>query len=159
MSDTWDPMDCSTACSTIHGVSQAKVLEWVPFPSPGDVLHPGIELPSPVSPALQVDSLPLSQQGSSYIVQFSHSLVSDSLRPHEPQHTRPPCPSPTPGVHSNSCPLSRWCHPAISSSVVPFSSCLQSFPASGSFPMSQLFASGDQSIGVSASTSVLQMNT
>ena len=74
-------MNCSTARSTIHGVSQAKVLEWVPFPSPGDVPHPGIELPSPVSPALQVDSLPLSQQGSSYIVQFSRSLVSDSLQP------------------------------------------------------------------------------
>ena len=73
-------------------------------------------------------------------VQFSHSVVSDSLRPHESQHARPPCPSPTPGVHSDSRPLSRWCHPAISSSVVPFSSCPQSFPASESFPMSQLFA-------------------
>ena len=72
-------------------------------------------------------------------VQFSHSVVSDSLRPHEPQHTRPPCPSPTPRVHSNSCPSSWWCHPAISSSVVPFSSCPQSLPASESFPMSQLF--------------------
>ena len=85
--------------------------------------------------------------------------MSDSLRPHESQHTRPPCPSPTPGVHPNACPLSRWCHPTISSSVVPFSSCPQSFPASGSFQMSQLFASGDQSTGVSASTSVLPMNT
>ena len=92
-------------------------------------------------------------------VQFSRSVVSDSLRPREPQHARPPCPSPTPGVYSNSCPLSRWCHPTISSSSVPFSSCPQSFPASGSFPMSQLFASGGQSIGVSASTSVLPMNT
>ena len=73
-------------------------------------------------------------------VQFSHSVVSDSLQPHESQHARPPCPSPTPRVYSNSCPLSRWCHPAISSSVVPFSSCPQSLPASGSFPMSQLFA-------------------
>ena len=91
--------------------------------------------------------------------QISHSVVSDSLRHHESQHARPPCPSPTPGVHSNSCPLSPWCHPTISSSVIPFSSCLQSFPASGSFPMSQLFASGGQSIGVSASTSVLPMNT
>ena len=78
---------------------------------------------------------------------------------HEPQHTRPPCPSPTPGVHPNPCPLSRWCHPTISSSVVPFSSCAQSFPTSGSFPMSQFFASGGQSIEVSASTSVLPMNT
>ena len=75
------------------------------------------------------------------------------------QHSRPPYPSPTPGVHSNSCPLGRWCHPAISSSVVPFSSCPQSLPASGSFPMSQFFASGSQSIGVSASTSVLSVNT
>ena len=92
-------------------------------------------------------------------VQFSRSIVSDSLLPRELQHTRPPCPSPTLRVHSDSCPLSRWCHPAISSSVVPFSSCLQSFPTSGSFPMSQLFAWGGQSIGVSASTSVLPMNT
>ena len=92
-------------------------------------------------------------------VQFSHSVVSDSLRPHELQHARSPCPSPTPGVYSNSCPSSRWCHPAISSSVVPFSSCPQSLPASGSFSMSQLFAWGGQSIGVSASTSVLPMNT
>ena len=92
-------------------------------------------------------------------VQFSRSVVSDSLRPQELQHTRPPCPSTTPRVHPNPCPLSRWCHPTISSSVVPFSSCPQSFAASGSFPMSQLFASGDQSTGVSASTSDLPMNT
>jgi len=85
--------------------------------------------------------------------------MSNSLRPHEPQHARPPCPSPTPGVHSNSCLLSQWCHLTISSSVIPFSFCLQSFTASGSFPMSQLFASGGQNIGVSASTSVLPMNT
>ena len=92
-------------------------------------------------------------------IQFSRSVVSDSLWPHEPQHARPPCPSSSPGVHPNPCPLSRWCHPTISSSVVPFSSCPRSFPASGSFPMSQLFASGGQSIGVSASISVLPMNT
>ena len=92
-------------------------------------------------------------------VQFSHLVVSDSLWPHESQHTRPPCPPPTPGVHPNPCPSSRWCHPTISSSVVPFSSCPQSLPASGSFPMSQLFAWGGQSIGVAASTSVLLMNT
>ena len=91
-------------------------------------------------------------------VQFSHSVLSDSLRPHELQHTRPPCPSPTPRVYSNSCPLSQWCHPTISSSVDPFSSRPQSFPASGSFQMSQLFTSGGQSTGVSASTSVLPMN-
>ena len=92
-------------------------------------------------------------------VQFSRSVVSDSLRPHGLQHARPPCPSPTPRVYSNSCPLSQWCHPTISSSVVPFSFRLQSFPASGSFPMSQSFASGGQSIGASASASVLPMNT
>ena len=88
-------------------------------------------------------------------VQFSRSVMSESLRPHESQHARPPCPSLTPGVHSNSCPSSQWCHPAISSSVVPFSSCLQSLPASESFPMSQLFAWGGQSTGVSAFASFL----
>ena len=93
-----------------------------------------------------------------YSVQFSCSVMSDSLRPHESQHTRPPCPSPSSAIYSNSCPSSRWCHPAISSSVIPFSSCPQSLPASGSFPMSQLFAWGGQSIGVSASASVLAMN-
>ena len=88
-------------------------------------------------------------------VQFSRSVVSDSLRLHESQHTRPPCPSPSPGVHSDSCPLSQWCHPAISSSVVPFSSCPWSLPASESFPMSQLLAWGGQSTGVSALASFL----
>ena len=88
-----------------------------------------------------------------------HSVQSLSrVRPHALQHARPRCPSPTPGVYSNSCPLSRWCHPTISTSVVPFSSCLQSFPASGSFQMSQFFASGGQSIGISAWASVLPMN-
>ena len=88
-------------------------------------------------------------------VQFSRSVESDSLRPHELQHARPPCPSPTPGVHSDSHPSSQWCHPAISSSAVPFSSCPQSLPASGSFPMSQLFTWGGQSTGVSALASFL----
>ena len=92
-------------------------------------------------------------------VQFSRSVVSNSLRPHESQHARPPCPSQTPGVYLNSCPSSRWCYPAISSSVVPFSSCPQSLPASGSFPMNQLFAWGGPSIGISASASFLPMNT
>ena len=96
---------------------------------------------------------------SEYSVQFSRSVMSDSLQPHELQHARPPCPSPTLGVYSNQCPSSRWCHPAITSSVVPLSSCPQSLPASGSFPMSQLFSRGGQSIGVSASASVLPMNT
>ena len=95
---------------------------------------------------------------TSYI-QFSPSVVSDSLRPHGLQHARPPCLSPTPGVYSNSCPLNRWCHPTISFFVVPFSSWVQSFSASGSFPMSQFFKSDGQSIGISASASVLPMNT
>ena len=93
-----------------------------------------------------------------YSVQFHHSVVSNSLWPHGLQQARPPCPSPAPGVYSNSCPLSRWCHPAILSSVIPFSCRLQSFPASGSFQMSQLFVSGGQSIRVSVSTSILSMN-
>ena len=92
------------------------------------------------------------------IVQFSHSVASNSLWPHQLQHTRLPCQSPTPGACSNLCPLSRWCHPTISPSVIPFSSCLQSFPASGSSPMSQFFTSDGQSIGASASASVLAMN-
>ena len=91
-------------------------------------------------------------------IQFSCSVMSDSLRPHGMQHTRLPCPSPTPAACSNSCPLSQWCHPTISSSVIPFSSCLKSFPASGSFPMSQFFASGGQSTGASVSASVLPMS-
>ena len=91
--------------------------------------------------------------------QISRSVVSDSLRPHEPQHARPPCPSPTPRVHSDACPLSQWRHPAISSSVVPFSFCPQSLPASGSFPMSQLFAWGGQSTGVSTLAPFLLKNT
>ena len=100
---------------------------------------------------LKIAKYPLSQSFS--------SVVSNSLWPQESQHTRPPCLSPTPGVHPNPCPLSRWCHPTISSSVVPFSSCPQSLPASGSFPMSQFFTSGGQSIGISASASVLPMKT
>ena len=98
----------------------------------------------------------MNTTGSS--VQFSSSVVSDFLRPHGLQHARPPCPLPTPWVYSNSRPLSRWCHPTISTSVIPFSSCLQSFPASESFQMSQFFASGGQGIGISASASVLPVN-
>ena len=105
---------------------------------------------STIKPTLPKKKKNEGQEGS---VQFSRSVVSDSLQPHGLQHTRPPCPSPTPGVYSNPCPLSRWCHQSISSSVVPFSSRLQSFPASGSFQMSQV-----ASIGVSASASVLPMN-
>ena len=106
---------------------------------------------------LRMDQL-LNQTFHNY-VQFSHSVMSDSLRPHELQHARPPCPSPTPGVHSNSRPSGRWCHPAISSFVIPFSSCPQSLRASESFPMSQLFAWGGQSAGISALASLLPKNT
>ena len=129
----------------------------LPFPSPGDLPNPGIK---PRSPALQADSLPPEPPGISILklnkntffryvlpyfyftfsfqtmfssVQFSRSVVSDSLWPHESQHARPPCPSPSPGIHSNSCPSSRWCHPPILSAVIPFSSCPQSLPASESF--------------------------
>ena len=105
------------------------------------------------------DSMDISSVQSLSSVQFIWSVVSDSLWPHDLQHARLPRPSPTPGVYPNSCPSSRWCHPTISSSVIPFYSCLQPFPASRSFQMSQFFASGGQSIGVSASTSVLPMNT
>ena len=100
----------------------------------------------------------LNQIPNDYIVQFSHSVVSNSLRPHGLQHARPSCPSRTPGVYSNSCPLRRWCHLTISSSVIPFSSCLQSFPALGPFPVTWLFASSGQRIGASASTSVFPVN-
>jgi len=123
---------------------------WNPYlPSPSQIFH---WLPN-CQTRLQVLAL------NRYLLQFSRSVVSDSLRPHESQHARPPCPSSTPGVHSNPCPLSWWCYPTISSSVIPFSSCPQPSKASGSFPVSQLFASGGQSIGVSASTSVLPVNT
>ena len=128
------------------GFSSQEYWSGLPFPSPGALPNPGIK---PGSPALQANAFSSVQ---------SLSRV-DSLRPHESQHARPPCPSPTPGVYSNSYPSSRWCHPAISSSVTPFSSSPQSLPASGSFPMSQLFAWGSQSTGVSASASVLPMNT
>ena len=114
--------------------------------------HQGIAVVHPVHSQTVV----IASQFTS--VQFSHSVMSDSLRPHGLQHSRPPCPSPTPRACSNSCQSSQWHHPTISSSVFPFSSCLQSCPASGSFPMSQFFASGGQSIGVSASESVLPMN-
>ena len=127
----------------------------LPFPSPGGLLDLGIEF---TSLALRwilhhwaTWESPYRDNNNYiciYSVQFSHSVMSNSFRPHELQYARPPYPSPIPKVHPNSRPLSRWCHPTISSSVIPFSSCPQSFPASGSFQMSQLFASGGQSIGV-----------
>ena len=140
------------------GFSRQEYWNWLPCPPPGDLSDPGIK---PMCPALQVDSSLLSHLGSpnTPFSQFSHSVVSESLRPHGLQHARPPCPSPTPRVHSDSCPLSQWCHPTISVSVTLLSSCLQSFPASGSFQMSQFFTSGGQNIGVSSSASVFPMNT
>ena len=128
----------------------------LPFPPPEDHLDPGIKLPSPALAGgfftTDLPGKPLT--GGS--VQFSSVAQScPTLRPHESQHARPPCPSPTPGVHSDSRPSSQWCHPDVSSSVVPFSSCPQSLPASESFPMSELFAWGGQSTGVSALASVL----
>ena len=146
-------MDCRSPGSTVLGFSRQEYWSGLPCPSPGGLPDPGIK---PWSPTWQADSFyHLSHQGS---VRFSHSVVSDSLQPHRLQHARRPCPSPTPVVYSNSCSLSWWYHPTISSFVLPFSSCLQSFPASGSFQISQFFTSGGQSIGVSASASVLPVN-
>ena len=172
-------MDCSPPGSSVHGILQARILEWVAMASSRgssqpsnlfllDLLH------------WQVGSLPLCHLGSPNQVsciagrffiewatredslwsQFSSVVQSclDSLQPCGLHHARLPCPPPTPRVYPNWCSLSRWCHPTLSSSVVPFSSCLQSLPASGSFPMSQFFTSGGQRIGVSASASVLPMN-
>ena len=111
-----------------------------------------------ISRELMIENFPNLRKNINLHIQFSSVTQScPTLWPNEPQHARPPCPSPTPGVYPNSCPSSRWCHPAISSSVVPFSSCPQSLPASGYFPVSQLFSWGGQSIGVSASASVLPM--
>ena len=134
------------------GFSRQNYWSGLPFPSPGDLPYPKTEPVSLASPALAGGFFTTSS------TLFSFSVVSDSLQPHGLQQARLPCPSATPGTCSNSCPSSQWYHPTISSSVVPFS-CLQSFPASGSFPMSQLFASGGQSIGPSASASGLPMNT
>ena len=165
-----NPIDCSPLDSAVHGLLQAKIVEWVAISSsrgsswPRDQTHVSCT-------GRHILYHWATWKSSHYaykygrilfmicISHFSCSVVSDSLLPHEPQHARPPCPSPTPGVHPNPCPLSRWCHPTISSSAVPFSSCPQSFPASGSFQMIQLFTWGGQSTGVSASKSVLPMNT
>ena len=153
--------------------SRQEYWSGLPFPSPGDLPDPKVK---PGYPALADGFFITEPPGKPHSVldqkilisqffvcycfsQFSRSVMSSSLWPLESQHARPPCPSPTPGVHSNSCPLSQWCHPTISSSVVPFSSRLQSFPASGSFLMSQFFTSGGQSTGISASASDLPMNT
>ena len=154
-----DRMNCSLPGPSVRGDSPGKntgvgchaLLQGI-FPTQGS--NPGL-------PHCRRILYHLSHQGSPNwcisSIQFSHSVVFSSLRPHGLQHTRPPCPSPTPRVYPNSCPLSRWCHPTISSSVVHFSSCPQSIPASGSFQMSQFFASGSQSIGASVSASVPPM--
>ena len=149
------------------GFSRQKYRSGLPFPPPGDLPDPGVEPASftscitggLITTSATWEAIPCGrglQKGTDEVrVQFSRSVVSDSLQPHELQHARPTCPSPTPGVHSDSRPSSQWCHPAISSSIVPFSSCPQSLPASESFPMSQLFAWGGQSIGVSGLASFL----
>ena len=152
--DSWDRMDYILPRFSVHRISQARILEWVAIS-----FSRGSSWPREWThiSCMQADSLSTNHQGSP-VSQFRHSVMFDSLRPHGLQYTRLPCPSPIPRACSNSCASSQWCHPTISPSVVPFSICLQSFPASGSFPMSQFFASGDQSIGVSASASVLPMN-
>ena len=158
-------MDCSLPGSSSHGLD---LLGFPGFLYSYLLCTPKSNL-LPIKPGLYLISvlpfrvLVLAWQSSQFIhycisqvsIQFSCSVVSDSLWPHELRHASPPCPSPTSGVYPNPCPSSRWCHPTITSSVTPFSSCPQSFPAWGSFPLSQLLASGGQSIGVSASTSVL----
>ena len=185
-----DPMDCSLPDSSVHGLLQAIILEWVamPFSSGSSWLRNRTRVPT-----LRADSLQSELPGKNHVNKiikskylcsvsdprgktFSFSLLSVcylcvchqfssvaqlclTLRHHELQHVRPPCPSPILRVYSNSCPSSWWCHPVISSSVVPFSSWPQTLPESGSFPMSQLFAWGGQDIGISASASGLPMNT
>ena len=174
-------MDYSLPGSSVHGIFQAIVLEWIAISfSRGSsqsrdrtqVSHIVDTLPSE-PPGMSINSHKYRQIVAGVIlgifwilkkifpihsVQFSCSIMSNSLRPYVVQRARPPCPLPTPRAYSSSCPLSQWCHPTISSTVIPFSSCPQSFPASGSFPMSQIFTSDGQSIGVSASASVLPMN-
>ena len=156
MLDSCVPMDYSPPDHMSMGFPRQGYWSGLPFSSPWDIPDPGIKL---VSPAMAGRFCITQSLGSPRIeyqfssVHFRHSIVSNSLSPHELQHTGLSCPSPTPRAHSNSCPLSQWCYPTISSSVVPFSCCLQSFPASRSFLMSQFFSSGGQSIGVSASAS------
>ena len=133
-------MDCSLPGSSVYGILQARILEWVAMPSSRGSSPPRNRTLIIRSPAPAGGFFPTRSTYMRIRDQISRSVMSDSLRPHESQHARPPYPSPTPGVHSDSRPSSQWCHPAISSSVVPFSSCPQSLPAAESFPMSQLFA-------------------
>ena len=145
---------------TVHEILQTRILEWVAFP-----FSRGSSQPRDRTQVSDIAGRFFTnwaiREALYIIIQFSSVTQScpTLCDPHEVQHTRPPCTSPTPGVHPNSCPSSQWCHPAISSSVIPFSSCPQSLPASESFPMSQLFTWGGQSIGVSASASVFPKNT
>ena len=140
------------------GFPRQEYCSGLPFPSPGDLPNPGIKTASLTSPAFAAGLFTTSATWAAQVsVQFSCSVVSDSLQPHGLQHTSPSCPSPTPRAYSNSCPSHQQCHPTISRPVVPFSSHLQSFPASVSFQMSRFFASGGQSIRVSPSSSVLPM--
>ena len=151
-------MDYSPPGSSVHGTSKARILEWVTiFFSRGSCRSWDQTRVSCLAGRFFTTEQPGKSQLWHSVSSIAQSCLT--LRPHESQHTRPPCPSPTPGVYPNLCPLSWWCHPAISSSVVPFSSCPQSLLASGSFPMSQLFTWGGQSIWVLASGSVLPMNT
>ena len=143
----------------IFSIESALRITWPKDWSFSFNISPSNEHPGLISFSLLILHKKMLNTLHSGSIQFSRSVVSDSLWPHGLKHTRPPCPSPTPGACSNSCLQSRWCHPTISSSVIPFSSCLQSSPASGSLQMSQFFISGSQSIGVSASASVLPMNT
>ena len=158
---------CATLWTIVHqvalsiGFSRQEYWSGLSCLPPGDLPNPGVKPESLMIPALAGGFFTTSTTWEAprhSNSQFIHSVVSNSLRPHRLQHTRLPCPSPTPGACSNSCPSNQWCHTTISSSVVPFSSCLQSFPASGSFPVSQFFASGGQSIRVSALALVLPMN-
>ena len=156
-----NPLDSSPSSSSVHGIFQARILEWVAISfsrgssQPRDWNH--VSCISCIRRWILYHWATWEAHLRRCSIQFSCSVISDSLRPHGLQYTRLPCLSPTPRACSNSCPLSRWCHPTISCSVVPFSH-LQSFPASGSFPMSQFFTSGGQNIGASASTSVLPMD-
>ena len=151
-------MDCSLPGSFVHGISQARILEWAAIcfsmgsSWPSDWTH----IPCLAGRFFTTET-PGKPPNTTFLLLFSRSVISDSLQPHGLQHARLPCPSPFPRAYSNSCPLSWWYHPTISFSVVPFS-CLQSFLASCSFLTSQLFASGDHSIGASASASFLRVN-
>ena len=150
-------MNCSPPGSSVHGISQARILTWVAISCSRGSSWPRDQT---YISCIGKQILYCWATREAHIVgsvQFSRSVMSDSLQPRGVQQARPPCPSPTPRVYSNSCPLSRWCYPTISSSVIPFSY-FQSFPASGSFQMSQFFTSGGQSIGVSDSASVLPNN-